>query len=496
MGHGAVPRRPPRKPRVTLPADLPGGVLPPDGLSARMRTDSLTPLTLARIASCGDGRLIGEDRPLDGISTDSRSLPPGALFAAIRGDRFDGHEFADDAAARGAIALLVERFLPIALPQVVVEDTLRALTACARAHRRRFSGPLIAVTGSNGKTTTKEMIGAILSRRGPSLITKGNLNNHLGVPLTLLRLRDEHQSAVIEMGANHRGEIAHLASIAEPGVGLVTNAGAAHLEGFGSLEGVAAAKGEIFAALPPTGIAVINADDRFAASWRSTAAARSVLTFGVEEPADFTARDIQSSVGAGAPMIDFDLVSPVGTARARLGLAGLHNLRNALGAAAASHAAGAGLEDIVQGLADVKAVRGRLEFKPAINGALLVDDSYNANPGSLKAGLDAFQAFAGLRWLVLGDMMELGPASAELHAEVGRYAKASGIVRLLAFGPQSRSAAEAFGEGGSWFADIDGLIADATRSLTRDVAVLVKGSRANRLERVTAALARADSEVS
>ena len=461
-----------------------------------MRTDSLTPLTLARLAACGEGRLLGEDRSFDSISTDSRSLPPGALFAALRGERFDGHEFAGAAAERGASGLLVERVLPVALPQIVVSDTLRALTACARAQRRRFSGAVIAVTGSNGKTTTKEMIGAILSRGGPCLVTKGNLNNHIGVPLTLLGLRDEHRYAVIEMGANHQGEIAHLASIAEPVVGLVTNAAAAHLEGFGSLEGVAAAKGEIFAALPATGVAVVNADDRFAASWRSAAAGKVVVTFGIEQPADFTARDVRTSVGVSTPAFEFDLVSPSGTARVRLGLAGLHNLRNALGAAAAAHAAGASLGDIAQGLTDVKAVKGRLEFRPAVNGALLVDDSYNANPGSLKAGLDAFQDFPGARWLVLGDMMELGPSSAELHAEVGRYAKASGIVRLLAFGPQSRSAADAFGEGGSWFADIDGLIAEARRSLTKDVCVLVKGSRANRLERVAAALARADSEVS
>ena len=462
--------------------------------AVRMHTDSLTPLTLAGLARCGEGRLVGENRPFDAISTDSRTLPPGSLFAALRGESFDGHEFARVAAERGACGLLVERVLPIALPQVVVADTLGALTACARAQRRAFHGPVIGITGSNGKTTTKEMIGTILSRIGPGLITKGNLNNHIGVPLTLLGLREEHRYAVIEMGANHKGEIAHLAAIAEPVVGLVTNAAAAHLEGFGSLEGVAAGKGELFAALPTAGVAVINADDRFAASWRSIAAGKVVMTFGIEQPADFSARDVRTSIDANVPALEFDLVSPSGTERVRLGLAGLHNLRNALSAAAAAAAAGATLGDIVRGLADVKAVKGRLEFRPAVNGALLVDDSYNANPGSLKAGLDAFLEFPGPRWLVLGDMMELGPSSAELHADVGRYAKATGIVRLLAFGPQSRSATDAFGDGGGWFADIDGLIAEAQRSLTKDVAVLVKGSRVNRLERVTAALARAGGE--
>lgn len=459
-----------------------------------MQTDVLTPLTLAGLARCGDGRLVGEDRFVECISIDSRSLPPGALFAALRGDRFDGHEFAGAAADRGACGLLVERPLPIALPQVVVADTLRALTACARAHRRGFRGPVVAVTGSNGKTTTKEMIGAILGLKDPCLITKGNLNNHIGVPLTLLGLRPEHCRAVIEMGANHRGEIAHLASLAAPDVGLVTNAAAAHLEGFGSLDSVAAGKGELFSALPAHGVAVINADDRYAQSWRVTAAGRQVVTFGLDQPADFTARTIVSSVPPEGPRLEFELVSPIGAEHVRLDMAGLHNLRNALGAAAAAHAAGAGLHDIAAGLAAARPVKGRLQFRPAINGALLVDDSYNANPGSLRAGLDAFRAFNGVRWLVLGDMMELGSAADQLHAEVGRYARESGIERLLATGPLARFAADAFGPGGAWFENVEDLIAEARRTLGSDVAVFVKGSRASRLERVTAALAPVEGE--
>jgi UDP-N-acetylmuramoyl-tripeptide--D-alanyl-D-alanine ligase len=460
-----------------------------------MYTDSLTPLTLGRLARCGDGRLVGEDRTFDVISTDSRSLPSGALFVALRGERFDGHDFAPAAADRGACGLMVERALPVALPQVVVADTLRALTACAREQRRRFHGPVIAVTGSNGKTTTKEMIGSIAAGIGPCLMTQGNLNNHIGVPLTLLGLREPHRHAVVEMGASHRGEIAHLTSVAEPTVGLVTNAGAAHLEGFGSVEAVAAAKGELFAGLPASGVAVVNADDPFAASWRATAAGRRVLTFGIEQPADFTARGIRATLDGNVPALEFDLVSPTGTERARLALAGRHNLSNALASAAAADAAGIALPAIVRGLSQMKPVKGRLEFKAAINGALLVDDSYNANPGSLRAGLDAFQAVDRTRWLVLGDMAELGPASADLHAEIGRYAKASGIVRLLAFGAHSRSAADAFGPGGVWFEEMDDLIAEARQTLTSDVVVLVKGSRASRLERVTAALARRQREV-
>jgi UDP-N-acetylmuramoyl-tripeptide--D-alanyl-D-alanine ligase len=456
---------------------------------------ALAPLTLADLARCADGRLVGADRIVDSISIDSRRLTAGALFVALKGEQADGHDFAAAAAAAGAAALLVERELPLALPQVIVPDALGALTACARARRRAFAGPVVGVTGSNGKTTTKEMIGAILAVRGRCLITKGNLNNHIGVPLTLLGLTAEHRYAVIEMGANHRGEIAHLASIAEPGIGIVTNAGAAHLEGFGSLDGVAEGKGELFAALPKDGVAVVNADDRYAPRWHALAAGRRITTFALEE-GDFSARHIESSLKDGAPRLNFELVSPGGTVRVELALAGMHNLRNALGAAAAAQAAGASLDDVAAGLGAVRPVKGRLEFRPAVNGAVLVDDSYNANPGSLKAGLDAFQAFAGARWLVLGDMMELGSAADELHREIGAYARQSGVERLLAVGPRAKGAADEFGPGGAWFESVDDLISEARRSLRADVAVLVKGSRANRLERVAQALAPETNEAS
>jgi UDP-N-acetylmuramoyl-tripeptide--D-alanyl-D-alanine ligase len=457
-----------------------------DSLSA------LQPLTLAALAACGRGVLHGQDRPVSTIAFDSRTLPPGALFVALKGER-DGHEFAAAAAGRGAAALLVERLLPIDLPQVVVHDTLAALEECARARRRAFTGPVIGVTGSNGKTTTKEMLGAILHRLGPALVTRGNLNNHIGVPLTLLSLDASHRSVVIEMGANHPGEIAHLTSISLPGIGLVTNAGAAHLEGFGSLDGVAAGKGELFDGLPDDGIAVINADDVYADSWRRLAGSRRVITFGVER-GDFSARGIRPSMDASRPGVEFELVTPAGTASIRLQLTGTHNLRNALGAAAAAHAAGASFGDITAGLATVMPVKGRLDTRPALNGAVLVDDAYNANPGSLKAGIEALRAFARTPWLILGDMMELGPASDALHAEIGRYAREAGVERLLAVGTRSKHAADAFGSGGSWFEDIDDLIETARRGLHAGVVVLVKGSRASRLERVTAALAQDSSE--
>jgi UDP-N-acetylmuramoyl-tripeptide--D-alanyl-D-alanine ligase len=445
--------------------------------------------SLSEMARLGQGQLVGADGEFRSVSTDTRSLQSGALFVALSGPNFDGHDFVAAAAERGAAAALVQRPLTGALPQIVVDDPLQALSAFARQWRRQFQIPVIGVTGSNGKTTTKEIIGAILSQLGPCLITRGNLNNHIGVPLMLMELRATHRFAVIEMGANHEGEIAHLASIAEPGIGIVTNAGAAHLEGFGSLQGVANGKGEMFRALPADGVAVVNADDAFANQWLENRASEKTLTFGFEQRADFMAHKVQASSDAQGFKIDFDLVTPMGTQAATLQLAGLHNLRNALGAAAVANAAGASLQDIVSGLAAMRPVGGRLELKPAINGAFLVDDSYNANPSSLKAGLDALQSFGGARWLVLGDMMELGDSSDELHAEVGRYARQAGIQRLLAIGPRSHFAVEAFGRGAQWFADIDALIGEARNTLAPGVAVLIKGSRANRLERVSAALA-------
>ena len=403
---------------------------------------------------------VGENRAFTSISTDTRTLKAGALFVALSGPNFDGHEFVAAAAERGAAAALVDRPLPAALPQVVVADPLAALSAFAREWRRQFHIPLIGVTGSNGKTTTKELIGSILSRLGPTLVTRGNLNNHIGVPLMLLELTVAHRYAVIEMGANHLGEIAHLASIAEPTIGIVTNAGAAHLEGFGSLQGVATGKGELFRALPVEGVAIINADDVFAAMWRDASAADRVLTFGFEQPADFMAHKVQRAAATRPDFrTDFDLVTPYGTRAAHACARGAcTTCATRLARRPPRCAAGAELDDIVAGLAAMKTVAGRLELKPALNGAFIVDDSYNANPSSLKAGLDAFRSFGGERWLVLGEMRELGDSADELHAEVGRYAKQAGIERLLAVGERSRFAVEAFGRGAQWFGDIDALI--------------------------------------
>jgi UDP-N-acetylmuramoyl-tripeptide--D-alanyl-D-alanine ligase len=449
----------------------------------------MTALNVADLARIAGGTLVGRNSPFDSVSTDSRTLSRGALFVALKGPSFDGHNFIATAMQRGAAAALVDHQLPVSIPQVVVDDPLRALSDFAREWRRQFAIPVVGVTGSNGKTTTKEMIGKILVERGECLVTQGNLNNHIGVPLTLLRLRPVHFAAVIEMGANHQGEIAALSAIAEPTVGIVTNAGSAHLEGFGGLEGVARGKGEMFAGLKTTGTAVINADDRFANFWRTLAGTRRVLTFGLSGSADFRAKNIQAIVDDTGFRSEFILVSPVGASECSLALAGAHNLRNALGAAAAAYGAGATLEEIVAGLRSVHAVSGRLNFLPALHGANVLDDSYNANPSSLRAGIDALTTLPGDHWLVLGDMLELGEGDNALHAEMGSYARDSGVKQLFAVGSRARFAAEAFGPAAEWFPDVEALITRVQALLRPNVTILIKGSRANRLERVAAALA-------
>jgi UDP-N-acetylmuramoyl-tripeptide--D-alanyl-D-alanine ligase len=445
---------------------------------------------LASLAAVTGGVLHGANTGFGRVMSDSRSIGTRDLFVALRGERYDAHDFVADVAARGAAGALVSRLVSVHIAQVVVADVLAGLTEFARTWRRDFPGAVVGITGSNGKTTVKEMTGAILARRGCSLTTQGNLNNHIGVPLTLARLESAHRYAVIEMGANHPGEIAHLAGIAAPSVGLVINAGPAHLEGFGSLDGVARAKGEMFEALGADGTAVINADDRYADLWRSLAQrAGRRITFGMREAADFRASPPASRLLDDRFVTEFELECPLGRRRLALNLVGEHNVMNALASAAAAYAAGAGLDDIEQGLGSVQPVSGRLQLKPALAGARLIDDSYNANPGSVRAGLVTLATLPGEHWLVLGEMAELGPESARLHAEIGTAAREAGVARLLAVGAETRHAVESFGPGASWFADADELVAAAGPGLHEGVTVLIKGSRVNRLERVAAALA-------
>ncbi|MFM2289143.1 MAG: hypothetical protein RL684_2286 [Pseudomonadota bacterium] len=459
-----------------------------------------TPRTLAQFARDCGGTLRGVDSAWGEAVIDSRRLARGDLFCALPGTRVDGHEYVAAAAAAGAAGALVARAVDAPIAQVLVPDVAAAMATAARAVRARFGGVLVGVAGSNGKTTTKEMLAAILARGGECLATRGNLNNELGVPLTLLRLAGSVASAVIEMGANHAGDVAALCAIAHPHIGLVTNAGAEHLEGFGDLEGVAHAEGEMFAALSPQGVAVLNVDDAYAPLWRSMTRAR-VVGFGLGIDADVRATDLRLEAGAEGFRTRFRLqlsagaVAPsVGAAQAgqgievSLALAGSHNVHNALAAAAAALAAGATLAQVAEGLALVRPVEGRLQLKRGAHGAWLIDDSYNANPSSVRAALEMLSALPGRRWLVLGDMAELGAHAEESHREAGALARECGVERLWAYGSLASLAAERFGAGASRSADLGELAGELRPQLAGDVRLLVKGSRVNRLERLVAAL--------
>ncbi|HUX74499.1 MAG TPA: UDP-N-acetylmuramoyl-tripeptide--D-alanyl-D-alanine ligase [Steroidobacteraceae bacterium] len=444
--------------------------------------------SLQEAARAVGGTLTGPDLPFASVSTDSRTLEAGALFVALRGPKFDGGDYAAAAAAAGAVGVLVDRPLPLARPQILVRDTLQALQALAQAWRREFELPVIAVAGSNGKTTCKEMIAAILSRNGACLSTRGNLNNHIGVPLTLLRLDAVHRSAVVEVGANRLGDVAALMPLVRPTVGLITNAGAEHLQGFGDLDGVARGEGETIACLDAGAAAVINADDAYADYWRELAGSRRIIAFGRRRGADFVAANAAQGIEGGEFVIRFTLVCAEGESPIVVRAGGVHNVMNAAAAAAAAAAAGATLADITAGLADFRAVAGRLQLKMGARSSWIIDDSYNANPSSVRAGLDVLAAQAGVKWLVFADMGELGASAEASHAEIGAYARACGVARLFALGRLATRTVEAFGSGAEWFADCEALIRRLQGEISPAVTVLVKGSRVNRLERVVAAL--------
>jgi UDP-N-acetylmuramoyl-tripeptide--D-alanyl-D-alanine ligase len=447
--------------------------------------------TLAEFARACGGALHGSDASFTDVVSDSRALTRGQLFVALAGPNFDGASFVAAAAAAGAAGAVVSAAQALPLPQIVVPDVQAALERAARTWREHFTGPLVGVAGSNGKTTAKEMTAAILGQAGECLATRGNLNNHIGVPLTLLRLTDSNRFAVIEMGANHAGEVAALVAIARPTIGMITNAGAEHLEGFGSLEGVARAEGEMVAGLPAEAVAVINADDEFAPLWVKSTAAR-VVTFGVRARADYSASELRTAVAADGFRTHFRLNAPAGSASIELRLGGAHNIANALAAAAAAGSAGASLAHIAAGLASVRAVPGRLQFKQTRGGAWLIDDSYNANPSSVRAAIEVLVSLSGRRWLVLGDMGELGEHAVDAHAAIGEFARAQGVERLYATGPLMAGAVHSFGAGAQWLPDVAALTAALSQALGGagpDVRLLIKGSRFNRLERVVNALA-------
>ena len=440
--------------------------------------------TLAQIAHWLDAELQGADVTINGVSTDSRTLKAGQLFVALRGPNFDGHDHVQKAQEAGAVAALVEHAVDCELPQVIVADTRLALGQLAAAWRRHCGSTVVGVTGSNGKTTVKEMLAAICSAHGTTLATQGNFNNDIGMPLTLLRLQPEHRYAVIEMGASAAGEIDYLTHIAQPKVALITNAAGAHLEGFGSLDGVAHAKGEIFKGLAGKGSAIINADDQYRVLWQELAAGNAITTFGLGKTADVSA--IWQASGTGSELV---LKTPQGGATIQLQLPGRHNVMNALTATAAALALGIPLKVIVEALSTLEPVKGRLQPRKGHKGAQIIDDSYNANPESLRSGIQVLAACKGRRYLAMGDMAELGEAAADLHAEAGREARRAGIDRLYATGVLSRHAAEAFGDEGRFYDEQVALIDALKHELAEDVTVLVKGSRSAHMERVAQALA-------
>jgi UDP-N-acetylmuramoyl-tripeptide--D-alanyl-D-alanine ligase len=444
-----------------------------------------------RLSECAErlnGELAGDDRVFGSVSIDTRTLQPGDLYIAIAGERFDGHDFVAQAAQNGAVAAIVRRGVKAAIPAIEVADTRLALAELGGIWRNQANAKVAGVTGSNGKTTVKEMVAAVLGTDGEVLSTKGNLNNDIGVPLTLLRLSERHRYAVIEMGANHPGEIAYTAAYARPDVAIITNAGPAHIEGFGSVEGVARAKGELFAALKTDGIAIINRDDAFFGYWQSVASPRQIISFGLSEGSEVTAADIKTEIIGHQFATGFTLSAPAGQIRCRLQLAGKHNVLNALAAAAAGLAFGLNLEQIVQGLQSVKPVTGRLQPWVGRKGNIVIDDTYNANAGSLKAGLDVLADIGKKPWLVLGAFAELGPESLSMHRDMGALIKSSGVVRLLATGSDARAAVEAFGRGASFYETQEALIAALEGELAGDETILIKGSRMRRMENVAAAL--------
>ena len=433
-------------------------------------------MRLAELAAWADGELKGADVPVGGVSTDTRSLRDGELFVALEGENFDGHDFAVQCDRRAA-GVLVARELTVACPQIVVPDPLTALQRMAAKWRLRHDVAVVGITGSNGKTTTKEMVAAILARQGRTLASPGNLNNHIGVPLTLLGLDGGHRYAVIEMGANHPGEIRLLTALAQPQAAAITCAAQAHLEGFGSLPGVARAKAEIFEGLGPDGIAVVNAEDAFASQWRTAAAPRGTKTFSADPQvaADIQARPVGPSrleLRGGSECMEIDWR-----------LEGAHNARNAACAVALASALGLPFESAVQALSGFQLeVGGRLCPVEGLGGAQLIDDSYNANPGSFHAAIDVLVAQGRESWMVMGEMKELGPSSAECHEEVADYARKAGVRRLYALGPHAERAARAFGPGGRACTDLAALEAELRAQIGPGCAVLVKGSRAARLE--------------
>ncbi len=441
-------------------------------------------LTLGQIASVLNTDTPSATTAFQGISIDTRTLEPGNLFIAIRGENLDGHDYIEEAQKKGAVAAVISREIPTSLPKLLVKDTTKALGEIGSYWRNQFDINVVAVTGSNGKTTLKNMIAQIMiaachGDEKQVLATQGTLNNHWGLPMTLARLGKEHHYAAIEMGMNHFGEIDYLTNLTRPNVAVITNAGASHLEGVGDVSGVARAKAEIFSGLQQNGIAVLNRDDAFYTFWHGVIGNRKFITFGFHPEANVKA--IIHHAGKSQQIM---LQTPKGDIEVNLPLLGKHNVLNALAATAAAIAAGIPLDAIKHGLEQVKPAKGRLELHTLANGVNIIDDTYNANPFSLQAAINILAAFPGKKILVLGDMKELGNEAKELHHSAGQAIRAAGIDYLFTFGDLSATTSQAFGEG-AWHFDDQQKLVDALKPFLKDATtILVKGSRSMRMEKI------------
>jgi len=441
-------------------------------------------MMMSQIAEVLHASLHGDDVMITGISKDTRNIHPGDLYVALKGERFDGHQFVAEANLSGAVGALVSNSQSVDVPQVQVDDTRVALGQLAAYWRRKFTGKLIGITGSNGKTSVKEMCRKILADYAGAdevLSTKGNLNNDIGLPLMLLELTEQHQFAVIEMGANHLGEIDYLASIARPDVAIVTNAGPAHLEGFGSLENIAKAKAEIYKGLSGSGVAVVNLDDAFSSLWinycSEYSAGKRVITFSMlDDSADIFAKLTADNC--------YQIIAPNDRAELQLKVPGKHNVMNALAAIAATLSLEVPLQDIVTSLSGFENIQGRLTVLDAEAGFRVIDDTYNANPLSVSAAIDVLADMQADTVLVLGDMAELGKDAEKLHGEIGDKAKSAGIKALYATGKLCENTVNAFGENGFYFKNKNELINALNKKLTANEVVLVKGSRSAAMEEV------------
>jgi len=442
-------------------------------------------LSLSELEMPLRGHLVGGDVSFSTVSTDSRHIRGGELFVALAGERFDAHDFIADVERAGAGAALLSRDVDVGLPHLRVADTEQALGRLGAFNRAQFQGPLVGITGSSGKTTVKNLVAAVLSQRGETLATEGNLNNEIGVPLTLLRIAPSTRFAVVEMGAGKPGDIAWLTELGSPPVAMVLNVMPAHLEGMGSVEAIADTKGAIYDQLGAAGTAIINRDEPWADHWIRRAGQARVIDFGVENAAAVTASNI---VLRGAQGLSFDALTPRGSLSVTLALPGKHNVANALAAIAVGLACELTLQEIGDGLASVEPVPGRLSVQVGRAGVQVIDDCYNANPGSVKAAIDLLAACPGRRVLLLGAMRELGPGGEELHREVGTYAAERGVDALWGVGDELLATVEAFGRDGRWFENREQAGNAITELCDSETTVLVKGSRGARMEQLLPAL--------